>query len=340
MSNKQDRQGVRTPADVERKYLLTLEETFAEVLGIATDARLYAIKTDERLSDEVARLNVAITKMEDRIVLSVADTYATNESVTSQITLAKGEILSSVEGKYETTTNVAILTQTVNSQGAKIESQAKSISANSSSLSSLTQTVNAQGATINQQAQYITNATNSISNIQQQVNSQGATINATVQKTDTNKANIANIQVQVNNQGTKIGLFVDNNNQCNASFVIDAINNKSSATLKASKIDFVSDKFTIYDTSNNVIFSAGKKSVTLGGWTVGTMTLNDGTTQRALYSGNVDIGDIGYQGQTAKQETWLTVTGVYVSFNIYNSTGTYLYSNKFNKTWYQLMTNT
>ena len=239
MSNKQDRQGVRTPADVERKYLLTLEKSFAEVLGIATDARQYAVETSERLSNEVARLDVAITEMEDKIVLLVADTYATNESVESKITLAKGEILSSVEGKYETKTNVATLKQTVNSQGAKIESQAKSIDANSSSLSSLAQEVDAQGASITQQATYITNNTD----------------------------NIATIQSTVDEQGSKIGLIVDNNG-IKAGMLIEAINGCTTATLSASKINFETDQFVINDTSGRLLFSAGKNNVTIGKWKI------------------------------------------------------------------------
>lgn len=221
MSNKQDRQGVRTPADVERKYLLTLEKSFAEVLGIATDARQYAVETSERLSNEVARLDVAITEMEDKIVLLVADTYATNESVESKITLSRGEILSSVEGKYETKTNVATLTQRVDEQGASIT----------------------------QQATYITDNTN----------------------------NIASIQSTVDEQGSKIGLIVDNNG-IKAGILIEAINGCTTATLKASKIDFNTDEFRIIDSSDNLIFLAGKRQVKMGAWSVKGSGLYAGTS--------------------------------------------------------------
>ena len=40
MSNKMDRQGARTPAQLEQKY--NFDKSFAEVMGIATDARNYA----------------------------------------------------------------------------------------------------------------------------------------------------------------------------------------------------------------------------------------------------------------------------------------------------------
>lgn len=148
MSNKQDRQGVRTPVDVERKYLLTLEKSFAEVLGIATDARSYAVKTNERLSEEVARIDVKIEETAEGIVLSVADTYATNESVESKINISRNEILSSVSGTYATQTNLATLEQTVNAQGATITQQATTISEQGVSLAALTTKVTNQVASI------------------------------------------------------------------------------------------------------------------------------------------------------------------------------------------------
>jgi hypothetical protein len=45
MSLKQDRQGARTPADLERRY--NFGKSFAELRGIATDARTHATKAEE-----------------------------------------------------------------------------------------------------------------------------------------------------------------------------------------------------------------------------------------------------------------------------------------------------
>ena len=329
MSNKQDRQGVRTPTDVERKYLLTLEKSFAEVLGIATDARMYAVKTDERLSEEVARLVTKIEETAEGIVLSVSDTYATNESVDSKIQLKSGEILLSVEGKYETqdnatqkyaalglkldeqgvtiseqaklisgnTSNIGTLTtkvdnnsasisqqaETINSHtnsiaalttktdnnSASITQQAKLISANSSSIALTNTQVAANKASIESQASVISGHTSSIAGLTASVNNHSASISQQAALISGNTTNISNIQTQVNNQGSKINLIVDSNNTCNASFVLSAINAQSSATLNASKINFLTDSFVINDTSNNLLFSAGKNKVTFGGWNVG-----------------------------------------------------------------------
>lgn len=81
--NRQDRQGVRTASDLERKYnLQNLGKPFAEVLGIATDARRATIELDEKLESEISLVRASITEMEDRIVLSVSDTYAKKADLT------------------------------------------------------------------------------------------------------------------------------------------------------------------------------------------------------------------------------------------------------------------
>lgn len=67
--NRQDRQGARTPADLERKY--NFEQSFAEVMGIATDARTTAEKAETELTKEVARIDKEISAHEASIGLLV-----------------------------------------------------------------------------------------------------------------------------------------------------------------------------------------------------------------------------------------------------------------------------
>lgn len=59
--SKQDRTHSRTPADTENKFLLNLGKTFAEILGIATDARTMAEGTRSELSKSVAQINKELT---------------------------------------------------------------------------------------------------------------------------------------------------------------------------------------------------------------------------------------------------------------------------------------
>lgn len=108
--SKQDRQGARTITDLERKYnLRNFGESFAEVMGIATDARIvteelsFRLNTEveridtefERVDAEVERVNTTIAEMEDRIVLFVSEEY-----VNSQIRMTSDSILLSVSETY------------------------------------------------------------------------------------------------------------------------------------------------------------------------------------------------------------------------------------------------
>lgn len=56
--SKQDRTHSRTPADTESKFLLNLDKSFAEIMGIATDARTKA----ENARTELLRVVADITK--------------------------------------------------------------------------------------------------------------------------------------------------------------------------------------------------------------------------------------------------------------------------------------
>lgn len=71
--SKQDRIHSRTPADTESKFLLNLGKTFAEILGIATDARTTAENTRSELSQSVARIDKDLTDKGASINLIVSD---------------------------------------------------------------------------------------------------------------------------------------------------------------------------------------------------------------------------------------------------------------------------
>jgi hypothetical protein len=75
--SKQDRQGVRTPADLERKY--QFGKTFAEIIGLASDLRESVDSTTSELSDKIGEVseNVSsITRDPETILMSAFSKYS------------------------------------------------------------------------------------------------------------------------------------------------------------------------------------------------------------------------------------------------------------------------
>lgn len=104
--SKQDRQGARTVSELERKYgLRNLGESFAEVMGLVTDARQATddleVKLDgevERIDNEIESVREVIVEVEERITLAVTGGYATK----SELELTSDSIKAFVAGEYET----------------------------------------------------------------------------------------------------------------------------------------------------------------------------------------------------------------------------------------------
>jgi hypothetical protein len=71
--SKQDRQGVRTATDLERKY--SFGKRFAEILGIATDARDKVDAVESSLRSEFRESMTSITRNTEEIVLSALSKY-------------------------------------------------------------------------------------------------------------------------------------------------------------------------------------------------------------------------------------------------------------------------
>ena len=75
--SKQDRQGARTAADIERRYNLgSPDKVFAEVMGIATDARDSVDRLYSELRSEFREQLTSFTRDTERIVLAALDSYA------------------------------------------------------------------------------------------------------------------------------------------------------------------------------------------------------------------------------------------------------------------------
>lgn len=71
--NKQDRQGARTPADLERKY--QFGKQFAEIMGIALDARDAAFRVDSELRSEIVEQVTTLSRDTERILMTALKAY-------------------------------------------------------------------------------------------------------------------------------------------------------------------------------------------------------------------------------------------------------------------------
>lgn len=117
MSAKQDRQGVRTASDLESKY--GLGKTFAEILGIANDARDKVDAVESTLRSEYREQLTSITRDTEEIVMSALDKYVetsaldeVRKTLASELSVMAEKIsmnftattkeLATVDGKLET----------------------------------------------------------------------------------------------------------------------------------------------------------------------------------------------------------------------------------------------
>jgi hypothetical protein len=75
MSAKQDRQGVRTAADIERKYNLKWEQSFAELMGISKDTRQNVDRVESELRSDMEVQLTSITRDTERIIMAALESY-------------------------------------------------------------------------------------------------------------------------------------------------------------------------------------------------------------------------------------------------------------------------
>ena len=74
--SKQDRQGARTPADLERRYDLGgVKKTYAEVLGVSLDAREAVERIESELRNELAQQLTSLTRDTERIIMAALESY-------------------------------------------------------------------------------------------------------------------------------------------------------------------------------------------------------------------------------------------------------------------------
>lgn len=71
--SKQDRQGVRTAVDLERKY--QFGKQFAEIMGIALDAQKSVTEVESTISDKILEQYTTISRDAERILMSALESY-------------------------------------------------------------------------------------------------------------------------------------------------------------------------------------------------------------------------------------------------------------------------
>lgn len=70
---KQDRQGVRTAADLERKW--QFGKQFTEIMGIANDARAAAYKVESELRNEILEQKTSLERNTEQIIMTALKSY-------------------------------------------------------------------------------------------------------------------------------------------------------------------------------------------------------------------------------------------------------------------------
>jgi gas vesicle protein len=77
VSDKQDRQGVRTASQLEQKY--QFGKKFSEILGIATDAREKVDSVTSELRNEITENYTSIVRDTEKIIMSALKNYSKTE---------------------------------------------------------------------------------------------------------------------------------------------------------------------------------------------------------------------------------------------------------------------
>ena len=91
MSAKQDRQGVRTASELERKY--QFDKRFAEIMGVATDARDAAFMVESQLRSEILEQVTTLTRDTETIIMTALESYVETDDL--------GEFKATLESEFK-----------------------------------------------------------------------------------------------------------------------------------------------------------------------------------------------------------------------------------------------
>ena len=282
--SKQDMTSSRTPADLERKYLLNFGKSFAEVEGIALDARKTSEQTEEKLVEEVDKLYKHIEETAESITLSVSDVYATKDFVESELKVSAVSILAEVEGVYQTqddaTATTASLQAQIDENGASIASQAEMLTETNKSVASIEQRVTENEAEISLKASLEDLAETSAS-LLVEIEGNYADIQAQAELIDENTASIASIEQRVTENEANISLKASLDD-VTGEFVISVINDESSAKISADRLDIEGQELNIKVDATNITGTLTAEQIDADGIVArgvditGTITAEDG----------------------------------------------------------------
>lgn len=122
--SKQDRQGVRTPADLEQKY--SFGKKFSELLGLIDDARDKVDSVESTLRSEIKEQVTSITRNTEQIIMSALETYAETSdleelerTVQSELAVMADAISLNFESAIEQITDVDGDVQTISENLSK-----------------------------------------------------------------------------------------------------------------------------------------------------------------------------------------------------------------------------
>lgn len=102
--SKQDRQGVRTASDLERKY--QFGKRFSEIMGVAEDAQKSVSEVESSLTDKITKQYSSFTRKAEEIQMEVgkvSETTDTLREAVSNLSIRSDEIEASVATVTETT---------------------------------------------------------------------------------------------------------------------------------------------------------------------------------------------------------------------------------------------
>lgn len=80
MSAKQDRQGVRTAAELERR--LQYDRQFADVMGVALDTQQIAYQIESKLSSEIKEQITSLTRDTKTLIAAALESYIESDDLT------------------------------------------------------------------------------------------------------------------------------------------------------------------------------------------------------------------------------------------------------------------
>lgn len=119
--SKQDRQGVRTASELERKY--QFGKQFAEIMGIALDAQKNVTEVESTLSDKILNQYSSFTRTTDEIKMEVGQLRETTEDIqntiaeeSTSIRVSFDEILMTALAEYVTTSDYETFKKTLETE--------------------------------------------------------------------------------------------------------------------------------------------------------------------------------------------------------------------------------